>query len=93
LCLAASVKALGGVVPSLASLAVIFLTSNAVASVLPTPGGLGAIEAALSTGLIAAGLPGSKAVGAVLLFRTVTFWLPVPAGWFAMHYLQRKDVL
>jgi uncharacterized membrane protein YbhN (UPF0104 family) len=93
LCLAASVKALGGVTPSLASLAVIFLTSNAVASLVPTPGGLGAIEAALSTGLIAAGLPGSKAVGAVLLFRTVTFWLPVPAGWFAMHYLQRKDVL
>lgn len=92
-CLAASVKALGGPVPALASVAVVFLTGNAVASLVPTPGGLGAVEAALSTGLIAAGLPGSKAVAAVLLFRTVTFWLPVPAGWFAMHYLQRKDVL
>ncbi len=92
LCLSASVRALGAAVP-LASLAVVFLTGNAVASVLPTPGGIGAVEAALSTGLIAAGLPGSKAVAAVLLFRTVTFWLPVPAGWLALHYLQRKDVL
>jgi len=28
-----------------------------------------------------------------LLFRTVTFWLPVPLGWAAMSYLQRHDAL
>ncbi len=93
LCLAASVKALGATVPPLASVAVVFLTGSAVGSLVPTPGGLGAIEAALSTGLIAAGVPGAKAVTAVLLFRMVTFWLPVPAGWLAMHYLQRRDLL
>jgi lysylphosphatidylglycerol synthase-like protein len=93
LCLAASVKAIGGPVPPLASVAVVFLTGSAVGSLFPTPGGIGAVEAAISAGLIAAGVPGSKAFAAVLLYRTVTFWLPVPVGWFAMQYLQRRDVL
>jgi uncharacterized membrane protein YbhN (UPF0104 family)/tRNA A-37 threonylcarbamoyl transferase component Bud32 len=93
LCLAASVQALGGQAPPLASIAVVFLTGSAVGSLVPTPGGIGAVEAAMSTGLIAAGMQSSKAVAAVLLFRTVTFWLPVLAGWWAMHYLQRTDVL
>jgi uncharacterized membrane protein YbhN (UPF0104 family) len=92
LCLAASVRALGGSVP-LASVAVVYLTGSAVGSLVPTPGGLGAVEAALSAGLSAAGLPGGTAISAVLLFRTLTFWLPVPVGWGALSYLQRKKVL
>jgi len=92
-CLVASVQALGGQAPPVASIAVVFLTGSAVGSLVPTPGGIGAIEAAMSTGLIAAGMQSSRAVAAVLLFRTVTFWLPVLAGWWAMHYLQRTDVL
>jgi len=92
LCLDASVRALGGSV-TLASVAVVYLTGNAIASVVPTPGGLGAVEAALSAGLTAAGLAGTTAVSAVLLFRTLTFWLPVAVGWVAMHYLQARDIL
>jgi uncharacterized membrane protein YbhN (UPF0104 family)/tRNA A-37 threonylcarbamoyl transferase component Bud32 len=92
LCLDASVRALGGSLP-LASIAVVYLTGNAIGSVVPTPGGLGAVEAALSAGLTAAGLPGTTAVSAVLLFRTLTFWLPVPLGWASMNYLLRHDAL
>ena len=62
-------------------------------SLAPTPGGLGAVEAALSTGLAAAGMPPAAAVSAVLLYRVATFWLPVPSGWVAMHWLQRRDAL
>jgi uncharacterized membrane protein YbhN (UPF0104 family) len=92
LCLDASVRALGGSLP-LASIAVVYLTGSAIGSVVPTPGGLGAVEATLSAGLAAAGLPGTAAVSAVLLFRTLTFWLPVPAGWVSMNYLLRHDAL
>jgi uncharacterized membrane protein YbhN (UPF0104 family) len=92
LCLDASIRALGGSV-ALVSVAVVYLTGNAIGSVVPTPGGLGAVEAALSAGLITAGLPGTTAVSAVLLFRTLTFWLPVPLGWVSMHYLLRRDAL
>ncbi len=91
-CLAASVKAVGGHA-AIAGIAVVFLTGNAVGSAVPTPGGLGAVEAALTAGLTAAGIPGAAAATAVLLFRLVTFWLPVPVGWGAMNYLQRHDLL
>jgi uncharacterized membrane protein YbhN (UPF0104 family) len=51
------------------------------------------VEAALTAGLTAAGLPGAVAVSAVLLFRLLTFWLPVPIGWAALSYLERQQVL
>jgi uncharacterized protein (TIRG00374 family) len=92
LCLAACVAAFGRSVP-IASIAVVYLTGSAIGSILPTPGGLGGVEAALTAGLTAAGLPGAVAVSAVLLFRLLTFWLPVPFGWAAMSYLERKQAL
>jgi glycosyltransferase 2 family protein len=91
-CLAACVAAFGRSVP-IASIAVVYLTGSAIGSILPTPGGLGGVEAALTAGLTAAGLPGAVAVSAVLLFRLLTFWLPVPFGWAAMSYLEREQAL
>ena len=91
-CLAACVRALGGSVP-LVGVAVVYLTGSAIGSAAPTPGGLGAIEVALSAGLTAAGLPGATALGAVLLFRLLTFWLPVPVGWIAFNQLHRRGAL
>jgi uncharacterized membrane protein YbhN (UPF0104 family) len=92
LCLDASIRALGGSI-SIASTAVVYLTGAALGSAVPTPGGLGAVEAALSAGLTAAGLPGATAVSAVLLFRTITFWLPIPVGWGAFNFLERHEYL
>ena len=91
-CLAVCVHALGGSVP-IASVAVVYLTGSAIGSLVPTPGGLGAIEAALSAGLTAAGMPGAAAVSSVLLYRLLTFWLPVPIGWVALKYLERRQAL
>jgi uncharacterized membrane protein YbhN (UPF0104 family) len=91
-CLEVSVRAFGGSLPIVA-VAVVYLTGNAIGSAVPTPGGIGAVEAALSAGLTAAGLPGAVALSSVLLFRTVTFWLPVPVGWLALNYMQRHDAL
>lgn len=87
-----SVMAFGGGL-TLAAVAVVYLAGAAVASAAPTPGGLGAVEVALSTGLTAAGMGSAAAVSAVLLFRIATFWLPVPLGWAAFHVLQRKGAL
>ncbi len=92
LCLAACVAAFGRSVP-IASIGVVYLTGSAIGSILPTPGGLGGVEAALTAGLTAAGLPGAVAVSAVLLFRLLTFWLPVPFGWAALSYLEREKAL
>ncbi len=92
LCLAACVAAFGRSVP-IAKIGVVYLTGSAIGSIVPTPGGLGAVEAALTAGLTAAGVPGAVAVSAVLLFRLLTFWLPVPFGWGALSYLERKQAL
>jgi uncharacterized protein (TIRG00374 family) len=77
----------------IAKIGVVYLTGSALGSIIPTPGGLGAVEAALTAGLTAAGVPGGVAVSAVLLFRLITFWLPVPVGWAALNYLERKHEL
>ncbi len=93
LCLAASVRAVGYTHVQLASIAVVYLAGNAAGSFIPTPGGIGAVETALSIALVGAGLTAAPAITAVLLFRTVTFWLPVLAGWVSLHYLQRRDLI
>jgi uncharacterized membrane protein YbhN (UPF0104 family) len=87
-----AMRAFGGTVP-FASVAVVYLAGAAIASAAPTPGGLGAIEIALSTGLAAGGMSSAAAISAVLLFRLATFWLPVPAGWVAFHFLQVRNAL
>ena len=92
LCLAACVAAFGRSVP-IASIGVVYLTGSAIGSILPTPGGIGGVEAALTAGLTAAGVPGAVAVSSVLLFRLLTFWLPVPFGWAALNYLERQQAL
>jgi uncharacterized membrane protein YbhN (UPF0104 family) len=94
LCLAACVRAFDRSVPSIASIAVVYLTGIVLGSVIPTPGGLGTVETALIAELTTvAGLPSAVAVSAVLLFRLLTFWLPVPVGWVALNYLERKQAL
>ncbi|MFE9252997.1 lysylphosphatidylglycerol synthase domain-containing protein [Streptomyces sp. NPDC007088] len=92
-CLTLSVRAFGGQV-SFAVAAVVFLAGNAVGSAAPIPGGIGTIEVALAAGLrAAAGLDYTTAYLAVLLFRLLTFWLPVLPGWLAFTVLQRKKAL
>jgi len=77
----------------IAAAAVVYLAGAAVGSAAPTPGGLGAVEIALSTGLAAVGVPSTAAVSGVLLFRLATFWLPVPLGGLALRRLRRRQVV
>ncbi|MET9670182.1 lysylphosphatidylglycerol synthase domain-containing protein [Streptomyces sp. NPDC006475] len=95
MCLDASIRAFGnGAQPlSYASIAVVFLAGNALGSAAPTPGGVGAVEGALTFGLIVAGVPKEVAAPAVLLYRMLTLWLPVLPGWFAFNHLTRKGAL
>jgi uncharacterized protein (TIRG00374 family) len=95
MCLDASVRAFGDGSASLsiASVAVVFLAGNALGSAAPTPGGVGAVEASLTLGLIAVGLPKEVAAPAVLLYRLLTLWLPVLPGWLAFNHLSRRGSL
>ncbi|MFE3558184.1 YbhN family protein [Streptomyces sp. NPDC059193] len=94
MCLDASIRAFGdGQAISYASIAVVFLAGNALGSAAPTPGGIGAVEITLTAGLVAVGLQSDVAFSAVLLFRTMTFWLPVLPGWVAFNFLTRKEAI
>lgn len=86
-----SVDALG-ISLSFPKLGLLYLTASSVAAIAPTPGGVGAVEAALTAALTGAGAPPAEALSAVLLFRLASYWLPVPFGWWALRRL-RKGVL
>lgn len=68
----------------------IYLAGNVVAAAAPTPGGLGAAEAALAVGISAAGVSLGVAVTAVLVFRLITFWLPILPGFWAFRRVERS---
>jgi glycosyltransferase 2 family protein len=65
------------------------MASAAIAAAPPTPGGVGAIEAALTTGLTGIGISSGAAVSAVVLYRLATYWLPVLPGWLSWRLVQR----
>ncbi|MCP4966060.1 MAG: flippase-like domain-containing protein [bacterium] len=88
----AALNAFGADLP-IATAALVYLVGSAVATAAPTPGGLGATEAALVAGYTAVGIAGSTAFAAVMLFRLITFWLPILPGWFALVNLQRTGRL
>jgi uncharacterized protein (TIRG00374 family) len=90
--LACCLAAFGAHLPLISTVAV-YLAGAAVASVSPTPGGLGAMEAALVAGLTAVGAPTGPAVAAVLAFRLLTFWLPILPGWLAYRALRADGTI
>jgi len=89
---AAALAAFGQTLP-LTSLAIVYLTGNAVGSAIPTPGGIGTVELALSTGLTTAGVATAAAASTAVLFRVLTFWIRVPLGWWALRHLQRQNLI
>jgi undecaprenyl-diphosphatase len=75
---------------SLDEVIVVYLGGSAVASVSPTPGSLGAVEAALVAGLTGVGVAAGPAVAGVLAFRLITFWLPSVPGFVAYRAARRR---
>lgn len=76
-----------------ATLAFAYMTANTVASVAPTPGGVGAIEAALVAVLTGLGVEPATALSIVLVFRLVTYWLTVPVCWFFLGQVRRAGIV
>jgi glycosyltransferase 2 family protein len=92
LALWASIEAFGGDT-TFVTVTVVTMIGGTLASAAPTPGGVGAVEAALIGGLAAFGLPAAIAVPSVLLYRVLTCWLPVFIGWPVMRWLTKNDMI
>jgi undecaprenyl-diphosphatase len=87
-----TLSAFGAHYPLVAVLAV-YIVASTLGQLLPTPGGLGAVEGALVAGLTAIGIPPSDAVAAALVARVLTFWLPVLPGIVAFRLLQHHGAI
>ena len=92
LALWASVEAFGGGA-TFVTVTIVTMIGGTLASAAPTPGGVGAVEAALIGGLAAFGLPAAVAVPSVLLYRVLTCWLPVFVGWPIMRWLTKNEMI
>jgi glycosyltransferase 2 family protein len=92
LALWASVEAFGGGTTFI-TVTVVTMVGGTLASAAPTPGGVGAVEAALIGGLAAFGVPAAVGVPSVLLYRMLTCWIPVFVGWPVMRWLTSNEMI
>ena len=76
---------------SLADLILVNTLASLLAGLLPIPGGIGVMEAAIRGGLIAVGVSEPAAVSTAILFRIITFYLPPLWGGVAMRRLRRHE--
>ncbi len=82
-----------GIDLSFAELGALYLGASTVAAAVPTPGGVGAIEAALVFVLVNAGVEQGTAWAAVLLFRLINYWLITIPGYIALKASERLDLV
>jgi hypothetical protein len=74
------------------SLVVLAYASAELLSQIPlTPGGLGFVEAGLVGTLTLAGVPAAQAVVATLLYRLLSYWLPIPLGGVAYVLFRHRS--
>ncbi|OIJ68979.1 hypothetical protein WN71_005010 [Streptomyces mangrovisoli] len=73
--------------------ALLYLAASGAAALLPTPGGLGSLDAVLALALTAAGAPAATAASAVLGYRLLTVWLPLFPGLLVLGALVRRRAL
>lgn len=70
-----------------------YLAATAAVAVVPTPGGIGSVEAALIVALVAAGGPVAAATAVVLAYRIITVWVPLVPGALTLGALVRLKVI
>jgi putative heme transporter len=88
-CFVASILAVGASVPW-TKVVLVYCAGAAASSFNLTPGGLGVTEAVLAAGLVASGLRPPEALGSVLIFRFISFWLVTAVGWTIYSALRRN---
>ncbi|MES4887794.1 lysylphosphatidylglycerol synthase domain-containing protein [Streptomyces sp. NPDC096012] len=73
--------------------ALAYLAATAAVALVPTPGGLGSVEAALIVALVAVGGPAAVATAVVLAYRIITVWVPLVPGALTLGALVRLKVI
>jgi hypothetical protein len=89
-CLIACVAAIGAPI-DWRDLVVVYALTQLIAVLPFTPGGLGVVEAGLTALLVSYGTPAAAAIATVLLYRALTFWALVPAGWAVWWRIDQRQ--
>ncbi len=76
-----------------ADLGLLYLIGSSIGAAVPTPGGVGGVEAALIAVLTGAGVDNATAAAAVIVFRLVTYWLPVVPGYLCLRYSRNAELV
>lgn len=71
---------------------IVFTAGMFVGSITPTPGGLLGAEAGLVGGFVAYGLNSPDALAVALLYRLITYWLPIIPGLAMFNFVQRRYI-
>jgi undecaprenyl-diphosphatase len=72
---------------------IVFTVGVAAASVTPTPGGIGGAEAGLVAGLASVGIPADQGLSIALVYRFLTYWLPIIPGFICFQIALRKNYI
>ena len=78
-----------GPLPAIGALGAVYFGASAVGSAAPTPGGVGAIEAAMIAGLTGIGVDIAVATPAVLIYRLITYWAVMLPGWISLEVMKK----
>ena len=60
-----------------------------VANLIPSPSGVGPVDAGMIGTFVLFGLPSGPVIAAVLVYRIIAFWLPLPPGIVAFFQLRK----
>ncbi len=92
ICLYAAFRAFG-IHLGISSAIFVYATAVIARSAVPTPGGLGPLEAAMIATMVGLGTSKDEALAAVILYRLATFWLPIPFSFLAYKYINTKKII
>ena len=62
-----------------------------IGGVIPSPGGLGAVEAGIAGALILLGLDETQAISIAIIYRVATYWQPLIPGVISYYICERKN--
>lgn len=82
-----------GVKLAYSSIFVVFSVGTLIGAATPTPGGLVGVEAGLFAGFVSFSVPAAPALAAVLLYRVLTYWLPLIPGLVALILVRRAHLI
>lgn len=81
-----------GIEVSFANALLAYTFGNIASALVPTPGGIGSTEAGIYSGLVLVGLNPTDSMTVTLLYRLISYWLPILPGYYFFWSL-KKDLL